>query len=54
MEMAGVKVDRETLSRMSGAFAQTLARLEAEIAGDGGAALQRRLPKQLGELSSTS
>ena len=33
MEMRGVKVDREHLSRMSGAFAQKMAALEEEIHG---------------------
>ena len=31
MEMNGIKVDREVLSRMSNAFAQKMAGLEAEI-----------------------
>ncbi len=31
MEMHGIKVDRDTLSRMSNAFAQKMAGLEAEI-----------------------
>jgi DNA polymerase I len=31
MEMAGIQVDRDTLSRMSNAFAQKMAGLEAEI-----------------------
>jgi DNA polymerase I len=31
MEMAGIKVDRDVLSRMSNAFAQKMAGLEAEI-----------------------
>ena len=30
MEMAGIQVDRQTLSRMSGAFAQKMAALEEE------------------------
>ncbi len=50
MEMTGVKVDRDTLSRMSGAFAQTLARLEAEIAEMAGRPLNIGSTKQLGEL----
>lgn len=50
MEMAGVLVDRETLSRMSGAFAQTLARLESEIAEMAGRPFNVGSTKQLGEL----
>jgi DNA polymerase-1 len=50
MEMAGVLVDRETLSRMSGAFAQTMARLEAEIQEMAGRPFNVGSTKQLGEL----
>ncbi|NAZ36773.1 DNA polymerase I [Rubellimicrobium sp. CFH 75288] len=50
MEMAGVLVDRETLSRMSAAFAQTLARLEAEIQEMAGRPFNVGSTKQLGEL----
>jgi DNA polymerase-1 len=50
MEMAGVKVDRDTLSRMSGAFAQTMARLEAEAQELAGRPFNLGSPKQLGEL----
>ena len=50
MEMAGVQVDRDTLSRMSGAFAQTLARLEAEIQEMAGRPFNVGSTKQLGEL----
>ena len=32
MEMAGIQVDRQTLSRMSGAFAQKMAALEEAAA----------------------
>jgi DNA polymerase-1 len=50
MEMAGVKVDRTTLSRMSGAFAQTMARLEEEIHELAGERFNVGSPKQLGEI----
>jgi DNA polymerase I len=50
MEMAGVKVDRNTLSRMSGAFAQTMARLEEEIHDLAGEKFNVGSPKQLGEI----
>ena len=50
MEMAGVQVDRETLSRMSGAFAQKMAGLEAEIREIAGEAFNVGSPKQLGEI----
>jgi DNA polymerase I len=50
MEMAGIKVDRTTLSRMSGAFAQTMARLEEEIHELAGERFNVGSPKQLGEI----
>jgi DNA polymerase-1 len=50
MEMAGIKVDRDTLSRMSAAFAQTMARLEAEAQEVAGRSFNLGSPKQLGEL----
>ena len=50
MEMAGIKVDRDTLSRMSAAFAQTMARLEAEAQEVAGRPFNLGSPKQLGEL----
>ncbi|MBP1805010.1 DNA polymerase I [Rubellimicrobium aerolatum] len=50
MEMAGVKVDRDTLSRMSGAFAQKMAQLEAEVQEMAGRPFNLGSPKQLGEL----
>jgi DNA polymerase I len=50
MEMAGIKVDRTTLSRMSGAFAQTMARLEEEIHELAGEKFNVGSPKQLGEI----
>lgn len=50
MEMAGVRVDRDTLSRMSNAFAQKMAGLEAEIHALAGGPFNVGSPKQLGEI----
>ncbi|SHF51698.1 DNA polymerase I [Loktanella atrilutea] len=50
MEMAGVKVDRDTLSRMSNAFSQKMAGLEDEIYALSGRKFAINSPKQLGEL----
>ncbi|WIV51133.1 DNA polymerase I [Marivivens sp. LCG002] len=50
MEMAGIKVDRDTLSRMSNAFAQKMAALEAEIQDLAGRPFNVGSPKQLGEI----
>ncbi len=50
MEMHGIKVDRDTLSRMSNAFAQKMAGLEAEIHGLAGETFNVGSPKQLGEI----
>jgi DNA polymerase-1 len=50
MEMNGIKVDRETLSRMSNAFAQKMAELEAEIHQLAGRSFNVGSPKQLGEI----
>ena len=50
MEMAGIQVDREVLSRMSGAFAQTMAGLEAEIHALAGRPFNVGSPSQLGEI----
>jgi DNA polymerase-1 len=50
MEMAGVKVDRDVLSRMSNAFAQKLVQLEEEIHGLAGTKFNVGSPKQLGEV----
>ena len=50
MEMAGVRVDRDTLSRMSNAFAQKMAGLEAEIQELAGESFNVGSPKQLGEI----
>jgi DNA polymerase-1 len=50
MERAGIKVDRDTLSRMSAAFAQKMAGLEAEIHELAGESFNVGSPKQLGEI----
>ncbi|MCY4333626.1 MAG: DNA polymerase I [Litoreibacter sp.] len=50
MEMNGIKVDRDTLSRMSNAFAQKMAGLEAEIHELAGQNFNVGSPKQLGEI----
>ena len=50
MEMAGVKVDRETLSRMSNAFAQKMAQLEDEIHELAGERFNVGSPAQVGEI----
>ncbi|MFN3935979.1 MAG: DNA polymerase I [Gemmobacter sp.] len=50
MEMAGVLVDRDTLSRMSNAFAQKMAALEDEIHRLAGRSFNVGSPKQLGEI----
>ncbi len=50
MEMAGVQVDRDTLSRMSNAFAQKMAGLEDEIHQLAGEKFNVGSPKQLGEI----
>ncbi|MGJ8586804.1 MAG: DNA polymerase I [Yoonia sp.] len=50
MERNGIKVDRDTLSRMSNAFAQKMAGLEAEIQEMAGRPFNVGSPKQLGEI----
>jgi DNA polymerase-1 len=50
MERYGIKVDSETLSRMSNAFAQKMAALEAEIHALAGRSFNVGSPKQLGEI----
>ena len=50
MERTGIKVDRDTLSRMSNAFAQQMAGLEAEIHELAGGPFNVGSPKQLGEI----
>ncbi|MEO1779790.1 MAG: DNA polymerase I, partial [Pseudomonadota bacterium] len=50
MERSGIKVDRDTLSRMSNAFAQKMAGLEDEIHELAGRNFNVGSPKQLGEI----
>ena len=50
MEMHGIKVDCDTLSRMSNAFSQKMAGLEAEIHELAGRSFNVGSPKQLGEI----
>jgi len=50
MERSGIKVDRDVLSRMSNAFAQKMAGLEAEIYELAGERFNVGSPKQLGEI----
>lgn len=50
MEMTGIKVDRDTLSRMSNAFAQKMAGLEAELHELAGRSFNVQSPAQVGEV----
>ncbi|MGB0900554.1 DNA polymerase I [Halocynthiibacter sp.] len=50
MEMHGIEVDRDALSRMSNTFAQKMAGLEAEIHEKAGRPFNVGSPKQLGEI----
>jgi DNA polymerase-1 len=50
MEMAGIKVDRDVLSRLSNSFAQSMAGLEDEIQKLAGHPFNIGSPKQLGEI----
>ncbi len=50
METAGIKVDRDALSRLSGDFAQRIAGLEDEIYKLAGETFTIGSPKQLGEI----
>ncbi|MDJ1016675.1 MAG: DNA polymerase I [Paracoccaceae bacterium] len=50
MEMTGIKVDRDTLSRMSNAFAQKMAALEDEIHELSGDKFNVGSPAQVGEI----
>ncbi len=50
MERRGVSIDREMLSRLSGEFAQTMARIEADIQKLVGAPFNPSSPKQLGDI----
>ncbi|SIP94008.1 DNA polymerase I [Paracoccus thiocyanatus] len=50
MEMAGIRIDSDHLRRMSSAFAQKMAALEAEIHELAGGPFNVGSPKQLGEI----
>ncbi|MDX2265814.1 MAG: DNA polymerase I [Hyphomicrobiales bacterium] len=50
MEAAGVKVDRQVLSRLSGQFAQSLGAIEAEIYALAGETFNIGSPKQMADL----
>ena len=50
MEMRGIAIDRHILSRLSGEFAQTMARLETEIHALAGESFNLGSPKQLGDI----
>ncbi|MCC7321202.1 MAG: DNA polymerase I [Rubellimicrobium sp.] len=50
MEMTGIRVDRDVLSRMSNAFAQKMAGLEAEIHDLAGGPFNVQSPAQVGEI----
>ena len=50
MEQRGISIDRQVLSRLSGDFAQTAARVEAEIQEIAGEPINVGSPKQLGDI----
>ena len=50
MERRGISIDRQMLSRLSGEFAQTMARLEHEIHEAAGQTFNPASPKQLGDI----
>ncbi|GAB4070399.1 DNA polymerase I [Ancylobacter sonchi] len=50
MERRGILIDRQMLSRLSGDFAQGMARLEAEISEMAGESFNPGSPKQLGDI----
>ncbi|WP_440635560.1 DNA polymerase I [Bradyrhizobium sp. PUT101] len=50
MERRGISIDRQVLSRLSGDFAQTAARVEAEIQGIAGEPVNVGSPKQIGDI----
>jgi DNA polymerase-1 len=50
MEERGVSIDRDMLSRLSGEFAQGMARIEAEVQKLVGAPFNLSSPKQLGDI----
>ncbi|WP_158811644.1 DNA polymerase I [Beijerinckia sp. L45] len=50
MEQRGIAIDRQILSRLSGEFAQDMARLEAQIFEAAGESFNLGSPKQLGDI----
>jgi DNA polymerase-1 len=50
MERRGISIDRQVLARLSGEFAQTAARVEAEIQEMAGEPVNPGSPKQLGDI----
>jgi DNA polymerase-1 len=50
MERRGISIDRQVLARLSGDFAQTAARVEAEIQELAGEPINPGSPKQLGDI----
>src|SRR6266568_2735290 len=50
MERRGISIDREVLSRLSGEFAQTAARVETEIQEIAGEPVNPGSPKQIGDI----
>ncbi|MFO1110806.1 MAG: DNA polymerase I [Bradyrhizobium sp.] len=50
MERRGISIDRQVLSRLSGEFAQTAARVEADIQELAGEPINVGSPKQLGDI----
>src|SRR6266550_4314625 len=50
MERRGISIDREVLSRLSGEFAQTAARVEAELQEIAGEPINVGSPKQIGDI----
>jgi DNA polymerase-1 len=50
MERRGIRIDKAILSRLSGEFAQSMARLEAEIYEQAGQSFNLGSPKQVGDI----
>jgi DNA polymerase I len=50
MERRGISIDRQVLSRLSGEFAQTAARVEAELQEIAGEPINVGSPKQIGDI----
>ncbi len=50
MERRGISIDRQVLSRLSGDFAQTAARVEAEVQEIAGEPINVGSPKQIGDI----